>query len=306
MDCIISYHLDSLRSGVARFNAILAQRLNIPLLGIFDDAIFRYQRPLLSFKISELNREEVISVSKRIAKIQQGRSLCLFLHDFTGRTIEINMVRKAEIVYCGNREIYSKVRAITPRAVELWVPSLLVDVQRFNPTEISVFSFRMAHKIKVGLYRKLHHLLEKTGKSYSLILSTAFHKSVSFEDSSCVFKYLRKIFGNYLYFTGFLSDAAVYNYLINATFFAAFFDQGVRANNTTVNAAMECGAVVITNLDQYSPKYFKHMKNLIDINQCHSLPTDKKLLNQIRQKAKETANSMSWDFLVEKLAKNKS
>ncbi len=53
-----------------------------------------------------------------------------------------------------------------------------------------------------------------------------------------------------LYFLGNLSDVAVYNELRRATFFAAFFDGGVRANNTSVAAAMETGAVVITNLDQ--------------------------------------------------------
>ena len=38
-----------------------------------------------------------------------------------------------------------------------------------------------------------------------------------------------------------------------ATFLAAFFEKGLRANNTTVNAAMEVGCAVITNLDEHSP-----------------------------------------------------
>ena len=63
-----------------------------------------------------------------------------------------------------------------------------------------------------------------------------------------VFEEMHEIFPS-LYFLGNLSDVAVYNQLREATFFAAFFPRGVRANNTTVAAAMETGAVVITNLD---------------------------------------------------------
>ena len=63
-----------------------------------------------------------------------------------------------------------------------------------------------------------------------------------------------------LYFLGNLSDVAVYNQLRESTFFAAFFDRGVRANNTSVAAAMETGAVVITNLDELSPPEYVHMR----------------------------------------------
>ena len=72
---------------------------------------------------------------------------------------------------------------------------------------------------------------------------------------------------------GYLSDTAVFNHLIDSTFLAAFFEKGLRANNTTVNAAMECGCTVITNLDEHSPAGLSHMKNVIDINLCDRLPT---------------------------------
>src|SRR4026207_2226913 len=71
---------------------------------------------------------------------------------------------------------------------------------------------------------------------------------------------------------GYLSDTAVFNHLVDCTFLAAFFEKGLRANNTTVNAAMECGCAVITNLDDHSPAGLVHMKNVIDINQCERLP----------------------------------
>ena len=131
----------------------------------------------------------------------------------------------------------------------------------------------MAHKIRVPLYRRLRDLLEATGKTYSVFVSTALHENTSFDDSFVVrFEELQSIFNGRVYFMGYLSDTAVFNHLVDCTFLAAFFEKGLRANNTTVNAAMEVGCAVITNLDEHSPKGLVHMKNVIDINRCDRLP----------------------------------
>ena len=79
---------------------------------------------------------------------------------------------------------------------------------------------------------------------------------------------MHEIFPTELFFLGNLSDVAVSNWLRATTFFAAFFDGGVRANNTSVSAALEQGAVVITNLDRYSPEEYVHLDNVIDIDSC--------------------------------------
>ena len=98
----------------------------------------------------------------------------------------------------------------------------------------------MAHKIRVPLYRRLRDLLDATGKSYSVYVSTALHENTSFDGSFVVrFEELQSIFNGQVYFMGYLSDTAVFNHLIDCTFLAAFFEKGLRANNTTVNAAME-------------------------------------------------------------------
>ncbi len=86
------------------------------------------------------------------------------------------------------------------------------------------------------------------------------------------FEELQSIFNGQVYFMGYLSDTAVFNHLMDCTFLAAFFEKGLRANNTTVNAAMECGCAVITNLDEHSPAGLVHMKNVIDINLLRRLP----------------------------------
>jgi hypothetical protein len=88
---------------------------------------------------------------------------------------------------------------------------------------------------------------------------------------------------------------------MDSTFLAAFFEKGLRANNTTVNAAMECGCSVITNLDEFSPKGLVHMKNVIDINLCDRLP-DADQNERIGRAAREVAQAQyGWDQLVAQL-----
>ena len=106
-----------------------------------------------------------------------------------------------------------------------------------------------------------------------MYVSTALHENTSFDGSFVVrFEELQAIFNGQVYFMGYLSDTAVFNHLVDCTFLAAFFEKGLRANNTTVNAAMEVGCAVITNLDEHSPEGLAHMRNVIDINQCDRLP----------------------------------
>jgi hypothetical protein len=88
---------------------------------------------------------------------------------------------------------------------------------------------------------------------------------------------------------------------MDCNYLAAFFDKGLRANNTTVNAAMECGCAVITNLDEHSPVGLTHMKNVIDINLCDRLP-DLEHAQRIGSAAREIAHGQyGWDRLVSQL-----
>src|SRR5262249_16259439 len=172
----------------------------------------------------------------------------------------------------------------------------------FQRTELSVFTFGMAHKIRVPLYRRLRDLLEATGKSYSVYVSTALHENTSFDESFVVrFEELLGLFNGQVYFMGYLSDTAVFNHLVECTYLAAFFEKGLRANNTTVSAAMECGCAVITNLDDHSPRGLVHMKNVIDITRCDRLP-DVEQAARIGGAAREIAHAdYGWDQLVGQL-----
>jgi hypothetical protein len=299
-DCIAGYHLNPWTCGIAKFNAILAKHLGVPVVGIRAVELGSYTRPLLSLKMSEFSDDDAADLD--MWSSAHAGQFELFLHAFDGTEMEQRLVASSGRVYCGNSELTRELRPLRPDVQELFCPGTLLGPQRFQETELSVFTFGMAHKIRVPLYRRLRDLLDATGKSYSVYVSTALHENTSFDGSFVVrFEELQSIFNGQVYFMGYLSDTAVYNHLMDCTYLAAFFEKGLRANNTTVNAAMECGCAVITNLDEHSPAGLEHMKNVIDINLCDGLP-DVTQTARIGRAAREIAHAdYGWEQLVAQL-----
>src|SRR5215208_4784472 len=300
IDCIAGYHLNPWTCGIAKFNAILAKYLGVPVVGLRAVELGNHCRPLLSLKLSEFDSADAADLdlwaSSRAGQFE------LFLHAFDGTEIEQRLVAAAAKVYCGNSELFTDIQTMRADIQELFCPGTILNPQRFQRTELSVFTFGMAHKIRVPLYRRLHDLLEVTGQSYSVYVSTALHENTSFDGSFVVrFEELQSIFNGQVYFMGYLSDTAVFNHLLDCNYLAAFFEKGLRANNTTVNAAMECGCAVITNLDEHSPDGLVHMKNIVDINLCESLPGLDDV-HRIGRAAREVAlGQYGWDSLVKQL-----
>ena len=249
VDAVVTHHRDSFRSGVGRFNELLAERLGVPLVGIRKLLHAGCAHPLLSFKVSELGPTELAELSKLL---ETDSSWEIFLHVYDGLPLEADLVSRATRVHCGNHEVYADARTLNPSCQILWSPGLILDERVFSKTEISVFSFGMAHKIRTDLFRRLRDLLEGSGHSYALYVSAANHETTRIRDAQLIFDELHEIFPA-LFFLGNLSDVAIFNYLRTSTFFATFFIGGARANNGSVAAAMEKGAVVITNLDEHSP-----------------------------------------------------
>jgi hypothetical protein len=274
--------------------------MSLPVVGIGSTELSRYRMPLLSIKMSEFTGDDARALDAWAAAHPGGYEL--FLHALIETPIEQRLIAGAARVYIGNRELSTQLASIRPDAVELFCPGTLLNPQRFQRTDLSVFTFGMAHKIRVPLYRRLRDLLDATGQSYSVYVSTALHENTSFDGSFVVrFEELQAIFGGQVYFMGYLSDTAVFNHLVDCTFLAAFFEKGLRANNTSVNAAMECGCAVITNLDEHSPRGLVHMKNVIDISACDRLPGFEEAAT-IGKAAREIAHAnYGWDQLVAQL-----
>jgi len=296
IEAVVTHHRSGFRSGVARFNELLAERLGVPLYGLDDDGR-GWDGSLLSFKVSELD----IATRATLATRLDGWEGELFLHELSGLELERELVGRARRVHCGNLEIFEGVRGLNDRTEAVWAPGLIVDRRAFEPAAVTVFSFGMAHKIRTDMFRRLRGLLDALGTPYAVYVSAANHETTTLEDAQAVFEKMHELFPS-LYFLGNLSDVAVYNRLRESTFFAAFFDRGVRANNTSVAAAMETGAVVITNLDGLSPPEYVHGENVIDIERCDRLPTDPAVLDAIRARAVETAAARGWEALVARMA----
>jgi hypothetical protein len=295
VEAVVTHHRSGFRSGVARFNELLAERLGVPLYGLDEDGP-GWNRSLLSFKVAELDVATRVALASRL----DGWDGELFLHELSGEELERELVGRARRVHCGNLEIYEGVRGLSDRAEAVWAPGLIVDRRPFEPAAVTVFSFGMAHKIRTDMFRRLRDLLDALETPYAVYVSAANHETTTLEDAQAVFEEMHELFPS-LYFLGNLSDVAVYNRLRESTFFAAFFDRGVRANNTSVAAAMEIGAVVITNLDDLSPPEYVHGENVIDIGRCDRLPTEPAVLDAIRARAVETAAARGWDALVAQL-----
>ncbi|MCF8479057.1 MAG: hypothetical protein K9H25_01370 [Rhodospirillum sp.] len=302
MDCIVGYHLNPLSCGIAKFNQALAEELAVPHLSLFDPSVARMSRPLLSIKISEFTKAHARDLERFLDDRPATQSLRLFLHAYDDTPIEHKLIAESDIVYVGNVELANRLKPICPDVVESWCPGVLFDVDDFTPTDISVFTFGMAHKVRGDNYRALEALLNKTGKSHSLYLSTALHEGTAIESAfTGAVKGIRSNYDGPVHFLGFISDTAVNHYLQTTTFFAAFFPKGVRANNTSLHTALSAGAVVITNLDENSPPVYKHMETVLDINQLEDLPTDPNVLARIAEAGKVAAESFSWGKLVDQL-----
>lgn len=300
IDAVGGNQFDRYRSGVAKFNRILAERLGVPVMGPSDPRLGESNCPLLSIKFGELAESEERSLQAMFAARPRDAPFRMFMHDLSGSSLERDLLSRAHLVYTGNAEVTVGVRALAPRVETLWSPATILDTRPLEPVAITVFSFGMAHKMRTDMFERLHRLLDATGRSYSVYVSNANHESVTLEDTQVVYDQMHALFPGTLYFLGNLSDVAVSNYIRNSTYFAAFFPRGARANNSTVVAAMEHGAVAITNLDEHSPPYLRHMETVIDIDRATELPSDPLTLSRLRVGAMEAAQGLSWDRFTDR------
>lgn len=301
-DCVASHHMSPFRSGVARFNKILAELAGVPFVSAFDERLGgELRRPLFSFKVGEMSATEQAALA-RLLEALGGAGWCVYLHAVDGLELERRMARDADVIYCGNAEVVEWARPLNERTRAVWTPGLILDTRRFDPARVSVFSFGMAHKLRTDMFTRLRDLLEAGGDSYAVYISNATHETATLEDAQAVYDEMHRIFPRGLYFMGNLSDVAVFNYVLETTFFAAFFKDGVRANNTSVASAMEHGAVVITNLDRHSPEWLMHMDNVLDIKRLDELPSDPLVLSRLRTRAMETARERTWQRLIDAMS----
>lgn len=307
IDAVLSYQTNPLMGGVAAFNHQLAKRLSVPCLQIGAEGRPHCAHPLLSLKTTEL------PVSARIPveawKFQRPYSL--FLHAVHARPTFL--LQSAARVFAANAEVAEQIRPVRPDVITAHCPGLIEHRGAFPTSDLTVFSFGHGHKLRVDLYAHLKALLDATGKSYTVYLSAGLHTGAQVADDP--FLALERLFGDALVFLGILSDRAVAHYLATSTYVACFFEHGVRANNTTVNAALDVGAVVVTNCDDWTPALTRaavvdltdpavrlHPMHLIDVPGMFDTEGPWRDPRPAREAAAQhAAAAHSWDRLLELL-----
>jgi len=291
---------------VAKFSSLSAQHFGISCIGL--EEIFKVRRGpvLLSLKLTDNHDSELKKIKKGVNYLVRKKvAYDVFLHAFGDSRIEHYILKRSRKIFCGNKEIKTKIEKRYNYVILAWCPALIDRDLILHEEKINIFSFGIAHKIQVRFYKKVKELFDEYGLDYSLWVSTAFHEKANFGDFHSISKQLSSIFKKHIQFLGFLSDEAVNYFLNKADLFIAFFKKGLRANNTSVFAAMNRGCAVLTNLDMYSPSWIEHRINILDINQVSIKDLDKRILRKIGIRGKKDVNRyFNWQQLRDLLLKD--
>lgn len=299
---VVSSHTRTQLSGVAKFNAQLASHLGVPCVSVAEATrqIRAGDRVLLSVKLTDMSDADAAAVAAfHHAARERGVKFDLFFHTYDRLPIEQMLVADAGTIFCANSEVHSALAGSGKPLGLVWCPHLINPDISVTRSDLTIFSFGMAHKIQLAYYELLHERLEEMGRPYSLWISTAFHEKSGFGEFDEASLELRSLFGARIQFLGFLSDDAVNYFVDQVQLFVAFFEKGLRANNTSVYVPMERGCAVLTNLDQYSPAWLRHGVNALDI---HSLAVESLRPQNLRRLAaaaqRDVRQNAGWPLLV--------
>jgi hypothetical protein len=294
-------------SGVAKFGQIVAEKLGIPLIGFTQiEQLKKNTTVCLSVSFFMTDIELETEVWRFLSLVEEKNiKYSIFLHSFDDLPIEHALIKRATTIYAANDEIYKKLSFTDKPKRSVWTPALLSNGVRKNDFALNIFSFGMAFKIQTEYHKLLASKLKKFKIDYIIRFSTAFHEKANFGKYDEVAHQLEDIYGDKVQFYGFLSDEAV-SYFINiSNLYVNFFPKGVRSNNTTIFAVMKKGCPVITNLDEYSPRWMKIGKNILDVQELTKDIISKDVLSKIgKQAMKDVKKNTSLSKLTTLLQKD--
>jgi hypothetical protein len=272
---VVSYHTNPMTCGVAKFSAELARRLNVPFVGL--SAVHRWGGfPLLSLKMAEVGE---VWGHRPWVQTPFG----VFWHDAGLKYV----TDSAAVVFYADPSLGSP---------GLWCPSLITPRKR----PVRLFSFGMAHKLQTDKYRRVRELLDAAGERYHLRVSVGLHEGTSLDGAEKHFDALRDIMGaENVTILGILSDEAVSEELESADCLIAFFEKGVRANNTTIHAAINACLPVVTNHDAESPLWI--VRGTADISTMSTWPERYWLQAASACVAVDAHDRYSWDGLLKEM-----
>ena len=296
-DCVITYHHNIHTCGVARFNRYLADHLKIPMLSFTELANDRYSFPLISIKESEMLHEDVLEFYSIIERTKIRYSVVF--HSFEGSETEIKFLKGAEEVMALNAQMAAEILPFRADVLTgFTVATPLPNISISTSFEIKMITFGMAHKIQSSGYIKVADLLNDSGRTSVLEISSALHEGTEFDDRFFnVGEEISEIFDGRVEFLGFLADHEVARRVKAADVMLAFFPNGARENNNSVLSAMWLGTPVITNLDSWSPSWLKHGETVFDINRLEEFPSKGKL-KEVGEFGRSATEHLTYQSLV--------
>lgn len=284
VDAVVTVHVDPfLSGGTGRFSLELARRLEVPCLEWGVN--LACQAPLYSVRLSEV---PFIT--------NPPTHYSLFLHDYTdGFQL---FIQGADRCLCANPEVAEQVRLYRPDAEVVWCPPVLDG--RGTRGDIDVLTYGMAHHtFPTGAFEKLKALLDACPAYYTISMSIGLHHAYRIgQVAKERVGTMRDIFGSHLRVLGFLANDGLVDRMSRSTAIALFYPGGVRANNTTIWAALERGMVVVTNIDDHSPQELQHEVNCFDINQLTAWPDERDVYRIVRYGATKVAKQYGWEALL--------
>jgi hypothetical protein len=252
----------------------------------------------LSIKTEEIPEVSLLELSNHLESA--GSLFDILLHGVEGSYLESKLCTNARRVFAANSELARKIGEVRRDVRSLFAPGAPV-IPPQSPTDLRFLTLGMAHKIRSDGYRRLAQILRSDRRTCRLEVSTALHEGSSFdEDFFSVGAEISEAFGGNLRFLGFLSDAEVSARMFEVDALVAFFQTGVRENNTTVLSAMNHGCAVITNLDSESPDWMRHGETVFDIGQLQRLP-EKVDFRRVGIAAKESVGQFTFKQLAQLL-----
>lgn len=271
IDAVMDYHMAPLTCGVSKYNQQLARWLGVPVLP-------------LKWASSVENR----LVSVHWHEIEQDVDLLDWLRHAAGFDVLWHDHGDPAISDAA-RHVY--------HARELGAPSTIEgDATRGT---IDVLSFGMAHKFQGPLFERLKQLLDATHEDYTVSVSMGIHEGTAWDAGFAAKReQMAAVFGHHLRTLGFLMDDGLARALAQTNVVALFYDPAVRANNTTLWAALEAGVPVITNLDKDSPKELIHERSIYNLAQLTEFPVDASRHREVRHGGRLAAQAYGWDRVI--------
>lgn len=267
---VVSLHTNEWGCGVAKFSKELAQRLGVPFVGL--DSFGWGVKPLFSLKWSELPESDK-TMMRSFAITLRLATFGVFWHDAGDSAV----TDRAGHVFYADPSL---------GAPGLWCPPLLPEIPKRT---VKLFTFGMAGRLQAYAFQRVRELLEAASIDYHVRVSVGLHEGTSLDTALHHFDALKQIMGpDKVTILGILSDEAVNLELRDCDYVLAFFEKGLRANNTTVHAALNANKTVISNHDAQTPGYLKASTRDIVTRQAWE-PT--------------IPYYYSWDRLIEEMSK---